>query len=148
MSTRRKPPVAEILTGDDGPCILVRGKTTAELLEIAHGEAAGDDYVVTDPESVNVGWIRAVPCVGKESGGHEFDGAGGYCDGGMRCHYIPSREGPGAFSGAFIEITYSDDLEDDDPRKARYLAECAEMEARSVARAEAAVAAQQEADHA
>jgi hypothetical protein len=60
----------------------------------------------------------------------------------MRCHYIDSRAGRGAFSGAFVDIVYADTLYDDDPRKARYLAECAVMETEAAVRAEAAVAAQ------
>jgi hypothetical protein len=140
--SRRKRPVAEILSGDDGSVLMVRARTLAEVLEIAHGEAAGDDYVVEDPAAVRLAWIRAIPCAPRESGGHGNDG--NWCEGGCGCHYIDSREGPGAFSGAFVEIVYADTLYDDDPRKARYLAECAEMEARAAERAEAAVRTQLE----
>jgi hypothetical protein len=131
MSPRRKPLVAEILHGhDDGSLLLVRAATLSalpEALEIAHAEAAGDDYVITYPDAVGLQWIRAIPCRWE---GHEMEGW--WCEGRQRCHYIESRAGRGAFSGAFVEITYADDLEDDDPRKARYLAECAAMEARRV----------------
>ena len=127
----RKPPATQILSGDDGTILLVRGQTVAEVIDTAHGEAAGDGYVLTAPEAVVLEWIRAVPCANRSSGGHEFDGAGGWCDGGMRCHYIGAQPGPGAFRGAFIDLTYEGHLEGDDPRMARYLTEIAEMEARA-----------------
>jgi len=127
---RTKPAVSLVLQGEEGAILMVRAVTREDAAEIAHGEAAGDDYVVADPGSVALTWIRAVPCVPKSRGGHEPGGA--WCEGGGRCHYVPWPEhGPGAFRGAFIDIIPADLLEDGDPREARYLAECAEMERRA-----------------
>jgi hypothetical protein len=114
-----------ILSGEDGSWLLVRGDSLPEVLAQAHAEAASDDYVLTEPEMVRLGWLRAVPC---RPGPHEIDGC--CCEGDRPgTHYIDSAPGSGAFQGATVEITFAEDLEDDDPRKARYLAECAAMEA-------------------
>jgi hypothetical protein len=129
MATRTKPSPTEILSGEEGSFLMVRASTLAEALEIAHADAAADDYVITEPDMVRLGWHRAVPCRPRGTE-HEIDG--GFCEGGYRCHYIDCAEGRGAFQSAFIEITYADDIEDDDPVKARYLAECAAMEARAL----------------
>lgn len=118
----------EILYGDDGCLIMARGKDPADFIDAAHNEAAGDDYVITDPDAVQVMWIRAVPC---QPGGHEFDDAAGYCEGGLRCHYINGRPGAGAFRGAFIDLTSIGDLDAGDPRMARYETERASMGANS-----------------
>lgn len=128
---RPVPDAAAILYGDDGPLLMVRGCRLADVLDIAHGEAAGEGFVVTDPASVKLRWIRAIPC---RAGGHEIDSAEGYCEGNSTCHYVDGRPGAGAFRGAFIDLTYEDDLFGDDPRRVRYLTEVAEMAAPAAAR--------------
>lgn len=130
MPGKTKPPVSQILHSDDGPRIMVRASTLAEALETAHDEAAGEDLVVCDPESVRLEWIRAIPCAPRSSGGHELDGW--WCEGDFRCHYVPGKPGPGAFRGAFADLNYADEFEDDDPVKAPYLAAVAAMEARAL----------------
>lgn len=130
MPGKTRPPVALILHGDDGPSILVRAMTLAGALETAHDEAAGEDLVVCDPESVRLTWVRAIPCTPRSSGGHWLDT--GWCCGGFSCHYIPSRPGRGAFRGAFADLNYAGEFDDDDPLKAPYLAACAAMKARAL----------------
>jgi hypothetical protein len=126
--TRRNPRSSELLTGGDGdPAIMVRGGTLAEILEVGHEDAAADDWVLAEPEMARAGWLRTVPC---HEDGHEIDGS--TCEGHAGAyHYIDSKPGRGAFQGAVLEVVHAHDLEDDDPRKARYLAECAAMGRRS-----------------
>jgi hypothetical protein len=103
MSTRY---IAQILTNEDGPVILVRAETTAEALSLAADEASANDLVVTDEETdIRIGWVRATPC---NPDGHEDFGGMGYCDGGRgTTHYRFGKPGRGAFRGAFVNATYA-----------------------------------------
>jgi hypothetical protein len=128
--TRAKPSAAEVLDSDDGPCILVRATDLEEAIRIAHEEAAADDLVVAYPEDARLGWFRTIPCVPRATGGHVVQDAD--CPGGLRCHYISSAPGRGAFRGALIDLNYAGEYDDDDPVKAPYLRAVAEMEARAL----------------
>jgi predicted small secreted protein len=88
------PFVSEVLHNEDGPILLVRGESAAEVLALAADEAACNDMAVTGTEAD----IR--------HGGHEVRDGFEWCDGGMRCHYAYGKPGPGAFRGAFVSVRY------------------------------------------
>jgi hypothetical protein len=123
---RAKPAATEILTSDEGPCILVRAADLDQAIRIAHEEAAGEDLVVAYPEDARLGWFRAIPCVPRNTGGHVVDDAD--CPGGCGCHYISSEAGRGAFRGALIDLNYAGEYDNEDPVKAPYLKAVAGME--------------------
>jgi hypothetical protein len=98
------PFVSEMLHNEDGPILLVRGESAAEVLALAADEAACNDMAVTGTEAdIRLGWVRATPC---RHGGHEVRDGFEWCDGGMRCHYAYGKPGPGAFRGAFVSVRY------------------------------------------
>ena len=92
-----------ILTNPDGNCILVRadGDELPAVVDRAREWAAEEGYVLTDPSSVRLQWIRAVPCPERE---HSHDGW--ECNSGPGTFYIPCREGRGAFRGVLADISY------------------------------------------
>jgi hypothetical protein len=52
--------IVQVLQNGDGPVILARGETPAEVLALAADEAAHNDLLVTDGEAdIRVGWVRA-----------------------------------------------------------------------------------------
>ena len=64
------PYVAQVLSNEDGPVVLVRAESTAEALSLAADEAACNDLIVTaDEADIRIGWVRATPC---RVGGHEI----------------------------------------------------------------------------
>jgi hypothetical protein len=106
------PYQVQVLHNSDGPVILARGETPAEVLALAADEAAHNDLVVTDAEAdIRVGWVRATPC---RRDGHEFRDGFNWCDGAMGAHYAYGKPGPGAFRGGFVNVRY---LKPGEPRE-------------------------------
>jgi hypothetical protein len=92
-----------ILDGPDSRCILVRGTSLTEALGRAREWAAEDGYVLSDPGSARLQWIRAVPCPDRE---HSHDGW--ECDRRPGVTYLPTRAGRGAFQGILADVTYAE----------------------------------------
>ena len=72
----------------------------ADELQRLHDEG----YVLTDPASVRLEWIRAVPCPPRE---HSHDGWD--CDIRSGVYYMPSRASRGAFQGVLADVAYKED---------------------------------------
>ena len=92
-----------ILANPDGNCILVRadGDELPVIVKRAAEWAAEEGYVLTDPSSVRLEWLRAIPWPPRE---HSHDGWD--CDIRRGVFYMPSRASRGAFRGVLADITY------------------------------------------
>lgn len=88
-----------ILFNPDGRCIMVRGESLPEALERAREWAGEEGYELTDPLSVHLEWIRAVPCPPHEHGHDDWR-----CPQRRGSVYLVGRPGPGAFRGIFADL--------------------------------------------
>lgn len=99
--SKTKPMQVEMLSNDDGPCILVRGSDLAECVAIAKEEAVANDLRMREPAPVSLSWWRKIPCPGYE---HEVDGClpcAGFVGG---SHLVASKPGRGAFQGIVADL--------------------------------------------